>query len=295
MLSRRLFTTSIAAVPLSMSYGCQQKVVQGSQKISKIGLQTYTLREMFAVDPMKTFQMIKDVGYDFVEINSLVYGVIEPSELKVMLDDIGLEVPASHISIELASGDRKDLFSLATDLDLKYAVIPWIAEDARKLEDWRAHARTLDQAGKELADIGVRLAYHNHQFEFEDLGGGTTAMDILLNECQPENMDFEIDFFWAVLGQADIPALFKSNPGRFKMCHIKDMGPNVKDFADSSYEDISTGLMKNVGEGIIPFESFFALNDISGMEYFIAEHDNPPAKHRDSIATSYEAIKAFRF
>ena len=53
--------------------------------------------------------------------------------------------------------------------------------------------------------------------------------------------------------------------------------------------------MVNVGEGIIPFESYFALNDISGMEYFIAEHDSPQKPFLNAVSTSYEAVKAMRF
>ena len=79
------------------------------------------------------------------------------------------------------------------------------------------------------------------------------------------------------------------------MCHIKDMGPNKQDFVDAPHEKLTAELMLNVGEGVIPFNQHFALNDISGMEYFIAEHDNPKQPYKDSIATSLNAIKNFRF
>ena len=54
-------------------------------------------------------------------------------------------------------------------------------------------------------------------------------------------------------------------------------------------------LMVNVGEGTLPFETYFAENDVSGLEYFITEHDNPPRPFRQSIQTSYDAVKAMRF
>jgi hypothetical protein len=53
--------------------------------------------------------------------------------------------------------------------------------------------------------------------------------------------------------------------------------------------------MVNVGEGDLPFESMFALNEVSGMEYFVAEHDNPPKPYRQSIQTSHDTIRGLQF
>jgi len=61
------------------------------------------------------------------------------------------------------------------------------------------------------------------------------------------------------------------------------------------YGEIVKNLMVNVGEGTLPFERYFAMNDISGMEYFIAEHDNPPSPYKTSIQTSYDTVRNMRF
>lgn len=295
MFDRRQFAMAVLAVSAGSAIGCKSNPPKTAGVISKVGIQTYTLRTMFEQSPLKTLQMIKDVGYDYVELNTRNFEKLKPVELKSLLDQVGLESPASHISLDMIKGDLKPLIETSKVLGFKYVVVPWIGEDARALEDWKAHTKLMNEAGRQLADNGIRLAYHNHQFEFVDLGGETTAMDILLNDSDAKNLDFELDLFWAYLGDADIPSLFKDHPGRFKLCHIKDMGANKGDFESASYDQISSDLMKNVGEGVIPFETYFKHNDLSGMEYFIAEHDNPKLPYDASIATSLKTIKNFKF
>lgn len=303
MISRRLLmgaggaTIALAACGQAPVSTTPKTAATGGRIISQVGLQTYTLRSAMADDFRGTFQMIKDVGYDYVELNERNFSVMPAAELKSMLDDMGLPVPASHISYAGVSDAIPAMVSDAKALGAKYMVLPYVDEAQRTLADWKRHAQNLNQAGQQLSDVGSKIAYHNHQFEFDDLGGGTTAMEVLMNETSPELVDFELDMFWVALANQDSAALIKRYPGRFKLCHIKDMkgDPKAALARGDSYETITSTIMVNVGEGTIPFEDYFALNDISGMEYFIAEHDNPVAPYRDAVKTSLDNIKAMRF
>ena len=295
MLDRRSFLTTTTAGAMSLAVGCKPTAKVVENKINEIGIQTYTLRELFSQDALSTLKMIKNAGYDYVELNRRNFEQVPAVELRDMLDEVGLPAPSSHISYQMIQGDVSELVKTSRVLGLKYVIVPWIDEDARLLSDWKSHARLMDQAGRELRDNGIHLAYHNHQFEFDDLGGGTTAMDVLLSECSPEHLTFELDMFWAYLANVDITQFLKANPGRFKLCHIKDMGENKADYVNADYSIMSSELMKNVGQGIIPFEAYFAHNEISGLEYFIAEHDSPPQPYAQSIKQSYNAIKNMRF
>lgn len=294
MYSRRLFMGASAAAIGLTACGGGAKVASG--KIDKVGIQTYTLREIFEPDPVGTLKMIKDVGYDYVELNGRNFSERSPVDLAAMIKDAGLYSPASHVDYNAAVNTPEELAKTCQTLGCKFAIVPWVDEAQRTKEDWYRHAKAFEASGKIMRDNGVRLAYHNHQFEFDDLGGGETAMDILINETSAENVDFELDLFWSALASIDIPALFKKAPGRFKLCHVKDMKGDPKAYADSrDYGNISKQLMVNVGEGELPFESYFALNDISGMEYFITEHDNPVKPFRNAIKVSHDSVRAMRF
>ncbi|WP_026940762.1 sugar phosphate isomerase/epimerase family protein [Hellea balneolensis] len=294
MYSRRLFMGGSAAALGLTACGGRAEVASG--KIDKVGIQTYTLREIFEPDPVGTLNMIKDVGYDYVELNGRNFSERSPTDLAAMIKDAGLYSPATHVSYDAAVNNPEALAKICQILGCDFAIIPWVDEGQRSKEDWVRHAAAFNAAGEIMKDNGVRLAYHNHQFEFDDLGGGETAMDILLDQTSPDNVHFELDLFWSALASIDVPALFKKAPGRFKLCHIKDMKGDPKPYYESrDYGKISNQLMVNVGEGTLPFETYFALNDVSGMEYFITEHDNPVKPFRKSIKTSYDTVRAMRF
>ena len=293
--SRRDFlATTSAALAVS---ACAQPKAPSMKTIEKVGLQTYTFRDSFEADFRGTFEMIKKSGFDYVELNERNYQENTPEALKAILDAVGLPSPATHISYDNLQNDVTGLINTAKTLGCEYMILPYIGEDQRKLEDWKRHAALLNSAGEVLADQGVKLAYHNHQFEFDDLGGGTTAMEILMNETDPRFNNFELDFFWTNLAKVDVPALLSRYPGRFPLSHIKDMkgSPDKAVTESMSYEEIHQTLMVNVGQGDTPFNDYMALNAISSMEYFIAEHDGPKQPYAQSAKTLYNGVKALRF
>lgn len=279
-----------------MLASCGRQGGSSSNQIEKIGIQTYTLRDAMGEDARATFQMIKDVGFDYVELNGRDFSTVSPKALRDMLDDIGLPSPTTHLDYDSLANRTSEVADTAAALGCEYVVLPWLTEDQRGLDDYKAHAEILNRAAEALKASGINVAYHNHQFEFFDLGGGQTGMNILLSETDSDLVSFELDMFWAALAGADIVGLFKANPGRFKLCHIKDLSGDASPWRTSvDFGSIISTLMVNVGEGDLPFESYFAANDVSGMKYFIAEHDNPPTPYRQSIETSYNAIRNMRF
>ncbi|GAB5455258.1 MAG: sugar phosphate isomerase/epimerase [Henriciella sp.] len=298
-LNRRQFVGASGAAFLLGA--CQQtssapSVVTPTKQIDKIGIQTYTLREAMGEDFVGTLQMIKDVGYDYVELNGRNFADRSPAELKTILDDIGLPSPITHADYDSLANRPEALADVASVLGCSHIILPWITDEQRGLDQYKVHAEMLNRAGEVLKASNIQVGYHNHQFEFFDLGDGATGMDILLSETDPNLVAFELDLFWAALTDADIVGLFKKYPGRFKMCHIKDLSGDASAYRTSlDFAGIVQSVMANVGEGDLPFEEYFAANDISGMEYFIVEHDNPPRPFRQSVETSLASVRAMRF
>ena len=265
-------------------------------QIDKIGIQTYTLREAMGEDFVGTLQMIKDVGYDYVELNGRNFAERSPAELKQILDDIGLPSPITHADYDSLANRPEELADVASVLGCSHIILPWISDEQRGLDQYKVHAEMLNRAGEALKSSNIQVGYHNHQFEFFDLGGGATGMDILLSETDPNLVNFELDLFWAALTGADIVELFNTYPGRFKMCHIKDLSGDASAYRTSlDFAAIVQSVMANVGEGDLPFEEYFAANDVSGIEYFIVEHDNPPRPFRQSVETSLKTVRGMRF
>ena len=294
-LNRRQF---IGASGTLMLLGACQKTARSDpmRQIDQIGIQTYTLREALGEDFVGTFQMIKDVGYDYVELNRRDFSERSPAELKQILNDIGLPSPITHADYDSLANDPSRLGDIAGTLGCEHVILPWLSDEQRGLNAYKAHAEMLNRAGEALQPYGVTVGYHNHQFEFFDLGEGQTGMAILLGETDPNLVAFELDLFWAALAGTDIVALFQDNPGRFKYCHVKDLSGDASAYRTSlDFPAIVAAHMANVGEGRLPFEAYFAVSDIAGLEYFVAEHDNPPRPFRQSIETSYTSMRNMRF
>jgi len=296
-LNRRHFLgASGAAMLLASCNSSGNPSVAIKQTIEQVGIQTYTLREAMGEDFVGTLQMIKDVGYDYVELNGGNFADRSPSELRTILDDIGLPSPITHIDYDTLASRPGELVDVAGALGCKTIVVPWISEDQRSPDHYKKHAEMLNNAGGVLNAAGIRVGYHNHEFEFFDLGAGQSGMEILLSETDPNLVDFELDLFWAALTGTDIVGLFEKHPGRFKMCHVKDLigGPlNIRSSRD--VPDDTYALMANVGEGDLPFESYFSHAEVAGLSYFIVEHDNPQPPYRAAIETSYNTVKDMRF
>ena len=302
MLSRRhmLFGSS-AALLLAACGGDDaateaviQDVAVKKSSGKPVGIQTYTLRESMEQSTPDTLAMIKQVGFDYVELNERDFTRTSVAELRSMLDDAGLPARATHVGYDTAMADPKRAIVSANTLGCDYVILPWIGEEFRSTDGYKYHAQAFNQIGEMMAREGKRFAYHNHQFEFWDIDGPRNGMDILLEETNPETVFFELDLFWTALGGADPSALFRAHPGRFKLCHIKDMKGDPGELADGlEFERIGQEIMVDVGKGDLPFQSWFDLNDVSGMEYFIVEHDHPKAPYAESIGTSLQTVRGY--
>ena len=262
----------------------------------RVGIQTYTIREAMEADTGAALRMLADVGYDFLELNERDFSRISLAELKGELAIAGLPVAATHLGFSTVQDEPERGLAAAQELGADYAILPWLPEEYRTAAGYSEQAARFNRVGEMMKAGGVRFGYHNHQFEFWDLGGPRNGMEILLEETDPELVTFELDLFWTELGRQDVAELFRRHPGRFELCHIKDMkrADLVNYPADSlDYEGISSGLMVNVGEGDLPFETWLGMSDVSGMKLLVTEHDNPPAPYRESVATMLRAVRGY--
>ena len=140
-------------------------------------------------------------------------------------------------------------------------------------------ADLLNAAGDAAVGAGVRLGYHNHAFEFELLDGADTedrtGFSLLLEHLDPALVDLEIDFHWSAVGGADALELFADHPGRFPLCHVKDL--------------TADGRMADVGAGVIDWGALFARSEEAGLIHYFVEHDQP-GDPLASIEASYRYL-----
>lgn len=285
MISRRNFivTTGLAATAVLASPSFALTMNK-----KEIGLQLYTLRDELPKDVKGTLEKVAKAGYTTVEtygfsIKDQFWG-LTPKELKKILDDNGLKAVSGHYNLGsfLYDGNTAELIAAieaAKVLKNEFLTAPWIDEPFRRsIEDYKKIAARVNEAAKMCKKAGLKLAYHNHDFEFKKYDG-VTGYEILLKETDKDLVYFELDLYWVVHSGNDPLKLFKENPGRFKMWHVKDK--------DKNNNDLNT----EVGSGTIDFKPFFSEAKQSGMVHFFVEQENNFASNSfDSIQTSCDFI-----
>lgn len=282
-MDRRDFLSTAAATALAgLGLGaCRQGTSADSGRLERLGLQLYTVRDRMEGDAAATLRAVADVGYREVETAGLF--ALSPTQFRAALDEAGLVSPAGHFGIDVVRRQPDTLIGIARTLGQQWVVVPWLDEAERTVEGYQRAADDLNRFGASARDAGIRVAYHNHDFEFEPLGDGRTGYDVLLEATDPTLVDMELDLFWAVKGGHDPVALFTAYPGRFPLCHVKDM------------TDIAgTQEMVAVGEGEIDFAGIFRHADQAGLRHYFVEHDNP-GDPIASIRTSYQHLRQLSF
>ena len=253
-----------------------------------IGLQLYTLRNEMDKDAKGTLAKVAAQGYKTVETYGYNEGKwfgMNAAELRTTLKANGLTTPSGHTfhgNIFLDKGWEekwKPAVDNAKAVGQEFIVIPWIEEQFRTdINNYKKIAAGLNKAGEICKKSGIKLAYHNHDFEFTPLAG-TTAFDVLLKETDPKLVFFELDIFWVSKAGKDPLALFSKHPGRFAMWHVKDMDNTPqKNFTE-------------VGSGVINYKKIFTYAKQSGMKYFFVEQDKCAGAPLESTAKSITYLK----
>ncbi len=245
--------------------------------LERIGVQLYTVRSLMADNVAATLDAMAAIGYREVEFAG--YFGHPPGEIRGWLDAAGLTAPAAHVGIpELTEPGLDASIEAALAVGHDWLVLPFIGPEMRTADGYREVAAMLNAAGEVTASAGIRIAYHNHGFEFEvvedefeavqdeieaEAGGaaGRTGYSILAEHLDPALVDLEIDFHWSTVAGADALALFAEYPGRFPLCHVKDM--------------TADGRMADVGAGVIDWAELFARSEQAGLRHWFVEHDQP--------------------
>jgi sugar phosphate isomerase/epimerase len=135
----------------------------------------------------------------------------------------------------------------------------------------------LNRWGEQCRREGIAISYHNHDFEFAPLGT-TTMWDVLVRETDPEVVGLELDLYWVKYAGTDPETTLRNVADRVSLVHLKDMAP------DDTLSDLP------VGEGTLPWTALLEAADEAGVEWYVAEQDNP----RDALEDVRTSLQHMR-
>jgi sugar phosphate isomerase/epimerase len=222
----------------------------------------------------ETLKLVASIGY--TELEFAGYFGHSPKALREIIDGEGLTAPATHILLDALDKEFESSIETALVMGHKYVVVPYLSEEQRGtgIDTYKRLAEKFNVFGERCSKAGLKFAYHNHAFEFDNVDG-QIPYDVLLAETDPQHVWMELDLYWVTKAQLDPVTYFRNHAGRFPLWHVKDMD--------------ETGGFADVGQGVIDFERIFAAADIAGLEHKFIERDHTDDPVR-TIRVGYEAL-----
>ena len=239
----------------------------------QISVQLYSVREAFAADPASTLQRLAEIGFTAVE----PYALMDHAEtLRELLPQYGLTAPSAHVSL-LGAEDPAEVFATAAALGVRTVIDPhrdrahWTRED-----DIRATAERLGELAGIASDNGVRVGYHNHDFEARPVFEGRCGLEILVDHLDPRVV-LELDTFWSAVGGTDPAALLDRLGQRIQLAHLKD-GPLQGEVRDQL----------SLGDGEMDVPSILAA--APWLELGVIEFDGYDGDIFEAVTRSYRVL-----
>ena len=259
----------------------------------KVGLQLFSVRDEMAQDFEGTLQKVKDMGYDYVEFAGFYEKTAE--EVKAILDKIGLTAISVHQGNQLFVEQGKAAIDYLAKIGVKYCAIPWFGLDKWQ-EDFDGTIKAFTEFSAALKEAGIKLCYHNHDFELTNDIDGVHLIDKLYNTLSTDVINPEFDTCWVHYAGENPADYIEKYAGRVEIVHLKDFVCNRYANAFGEIEKVEKGkareengfCLKPLGLGQMDFKAVIKASIEAGAEEIVVEQDDWP-EH-----TSIEAARISR-
>jgi len=209
--------------------------------------------------------ILKAMGYDAIEPWLPAYEA-DPALFRRQLDDAGLACYGFHMPLAGLVAEPNHYIEIAQALGATVLIPPYIAPDERQPtpDYYRALGHKLATGAAAAAPHGLKVAWHNHDFEFLPLPDGSRPIDHIFAESG--DAWFEIDCGWITRAGADPAAELKRYTNRIIAIQLKDTAP-LGTVEDNGWTA--------TGDGIIDWGKLVPLFRATTADHLVAEHDNP--------------------
>ena len=241
------------------------------------GIQLYTVDKELKADPEGTLKRVRAIGY--LEVETAGFGGYDAGHFRKALSDAGLKCSSSHF-FNVGSGDPNQIFEAANALGVHYIVSSGMSRFTDKPagksmteDDYKAMADFCNSFGEQAKQAGLQFAYHNHNFEFGDIGDGKIGYDIFVEHTDHELVKLELDCGWMVAAGHSPVEYFHRFPNRYRMVHVKDFVKPVHPSTSLASNEVPQGTV--LGTGYIDYRPILKAAKDSGVEHFYVEQEPP--------------------
>jgi sugar phosphate isomerase/epimerase len=182
---------------------------------------------------------------------------LKPAEMRQIIKAAGLGCESCHYNFRELKDSLDDRIAFAKELGLKQMVCSTFGvRPEAGMADWVAAAHDLNKIAEQVHKAGLRVGFHNHNFEFKEIDG-VLVYDKLMSELDPKlvGMQFQV----SVINQGYEAQKFMAKyPGRFLSLHLQDWDPKEK-------KQVA------VGKGIVDWPKVFAAAKKGGVKNYFVE------------------------
>ena len=233
---------------------------------NKFGIQLYTLRDILPGNARSILKELASYGYTQIESYEGPEGIywgMSAKECQQYLNSLGMQMTSTHCDIHV---DFEKKAADAASIEMKYLICPWVGPQ-QSIQDFKKIAADFNAKGKICKKNGIRFAYHNHDYSFKMIDN-QLPQEVLLQETDPELVDFELDMYWVKAAGGDPLDWFKRFPGRFRLAHVKDRNKLPTQTGEFETTDL--------GAGSMDYASLLPQAKKMGITYFIVEQEHYP-------------------
>lgn len=235
-----------------------------------LSIQLYTLRDAAQKDFPAVLRTLAEIGYKGVEFAGL-HGH-SATEIKALLDDLGLQVSSSHIGLPTAE-NIEQLAETERTLGNTRLVSGFGPGEFKTLDDTKRSAEKFQVAAELAKQHGMTFGFHNHWWEFDKVADGRLVYDVILEAAS--DAFSELDVYWAAYGGQNAADVVAVNKARLPLLHIKD-GTLEKDAPHVA-----------VGSGKLDIPAIIGAADPNVLEWLIVELDHCGTDMTEAVRQSY--------
>lgn len=234
----------------------------------QIGAQLYTAHKRLQTpeDLDAGLKKVAQIGYRSVQLSGTC--PYEPEWMRDVLQKHKLTCAITHIAPARLLAETEKVVAQHEIFGCKNIGIGGIPNDLRgSLEGYEEFRRLFLPVALKMRDLGVKLHYHNHYFEFQKLGE-KDVLERILEDFPEDAIEFTLDLGWAAFAGADVLKLIDTLKGRISRVHLKDYGEKP---ADGSVSTIA--YLRPIYEGILDYDAYIKALAAAGTEYMLVEQD----------------------
>jgi sugar phosphate isomerase/epimerase len=230
--------------------------------------------------------VLKDVataGFPAIEAGNMFASYGEETTRRLLAEH-NLQISGAHFGYgDYADSDKLSAhIAYAKEIGLKNFMCSGVA-DGKTADGYRQSAKVFNEVGKRLANEGLTFNYHNHDWEFNDLGG-VTGMEILAQETDPVLVHFNLDVFWLFYAGQDPAAFIAQHANRAGYFHFKDGREKTVDGARRPE-------FLELGRGDVDLKAAYKAAMDAGATWIVAEQDSTALTPLEAVTISRKYLK----